>query len=129
MGLMPNVVWISLFGVMGVLCRYGIDSAFTRANAPFALSTLAINITGSFLAGLIYALGSSKDFSAGLQTGLLIGFCGGFTTFSAYTLQALMMLERGKIVPAFGYLLGSPLLGVVAAFIPVLLLKNFSAPS
>ena len=123
---MMNLAFVSSFGLLGVLCRYGLDSWISKFGAHFALGTLVINILGSLVAGTLYALSTVKDFSP-LQIGLMVGFCGGFTTISAYTVQALMMLERGKIFPAFAYLFGSPLLGVVAAFIPVLLLKNFAA--
>lgn len=121
---MQTILLISIFGVMGVLCRYGIDTIFGTWNDQFPTSTILINLLGSFAAGTIYALASQKDLSPIFQTGLLVGFCGGFTTFSAYTLQTMIMLERGRIIPALTYLAISPALGLIAASIPIYLLRK-----
>jgi len=118
-----QVIWISLLGVMGVLCRYGADTWFASSNENFPVTTFVINILGSMLAGLIYALSAGKEFSE-LQLALLVGFCGGFTTFSAYSLQTLVLFERGKIAPAIAYVLLSPALGLLAACLPVLVLRK-----
>lgn len=118
-----QLIWISIFGVGGVLCRYGADTLFAASNENFPLTTLVINILGSMLAGLIYALSAGKDFSD-MQLALLIGFCGGFTTFSAYGLQTLMMIERGKLAAAVTYLVMSPILGLAAAALPVVVMRR-----
>lgn len=121
---MQNIALISVLGVLGILCRYCIDQYLVSWNQQGPVTTLLINIVGSFLAGLIYALATSRHFSISLQSALLIGFCGGFTTFSAYTLQTLMMFERGKASLALAYLILSPVLGLLAAFIPYLVFKK-----
>ncbi|HEY8278467.1 MAG TPA: CrcB family protein [Bdellovibrionota bacterium] len=122
---MTGVLLISLFGIFGVLCRYGLDLAFAPWNESFPFSTFAINIFGSFLAGALYVLATHKNlFPPSLQTALLVGFCGGFTTFSAYSLQTMVLLERGKAGLAFFYLFASPVFGLLAAFLPVLLARK-----
>ncbi len=121
---MPAYAYLAVFGLLGVFSRYGIDRLIPTADFP--LATFLINILGSFLAGLVYALGERGQFSASLQTGLLVGFCGGFTTFSAYALQAVMMMDRGKVAPALAYLFVSPVLGLAAAWAPVLLMRKFA---
>lgn len=121
---MHHLLYIALLGILGVLCRYGVDQYFGDWNENFPLTTLVVNILGSFIAGTIYALGVHKDLSPTLQTCLLVGFCGGFTTFSAYALQTLTMLERGKMLPALAYFVVSPSLGLLAALIPVLVAKK-----
>lgn len=124
--LMTSVFYISFFGLLGLLSRYGVDQAFVKWNAQFPISTLLINLTGSLLAGIVYAISlENKDFPVALQTGLLIGFCGGFTTFSAYTLQTLQMIERGKVFPALTYLVISPTLGLIMAFLPIFIMRKF----
>ena len=120
---MQSFILISILGVLGVLCRFGVDTFLGKLNEEFPVATLIVNLFGSLLAGTIYALAAHKNFSSVLQTGLLVGFCGGFTTFSAYTLQTMMMLERGRVLPAFTYLFVSPCLGLLAAFVPVLLIR------
>ena len=114
---------VAFFGLLGVLSRYGIDRAFGGGDFPW--NTLAINVAGSFLAGLLYVLSERGNLSTNLQLGLLVGFCGGFTTFSAYTLQTMTMIEKGRWMPALAYLTVSPVLGLAAAFAPVLVAKRF----
>lgn len=123
---MPNIFLIAGMGVVGVLSRYGIDTLFTKWNESFPYSTLVINLLGSFIAGSIYALNTTKEMPETLQLGLLVGFCGGFTTFSAYALQTVVMLEKGKLFSAVLYLIFSPALGLLAAYTPLFLLRRFS---
>lgn len=119
---MQNLLWVIAFGILGISCRYGVDQMID--NSTFPLSTFLINMAGSFLAGLIFALGERQDLSPSLQTGLLVGFCGGFTTFSAYALQTFLLLEEERFLPAFGYLFLSPALGLLAAFLPIFVMRK-----
>lgn len=121
---MTNIILIAIFGIAGILFRYGIDSYLGGWNEVFPASTFAINLLGSFLAGSIYAFSVHRDISTNLQTALLVGFCGGFTTFSAYALQTVLMFERGKFTPAMLYFFITPALGLLAAFIPVFLARK-----
>lgn len=115
---------VAFFGLLGVLSRFGVDRAFGGGDFPW--NTLAINLAGSFLAGLLYVLSERGNLSTNLQLGLLVGFCGGFTTFSAYALQTMTMIEKGRWVPALVYLTVSPALGLAAAFLPVVVARRFS---
>lgn len=124
---MQSMALVSIFGVLGILSRYGVDSYFYSWNEKGPITTLVINILGSFLAGLIYALSTYREFSSTLQSALLIGFCGGFTTFSAYTLQTLMLIEKGKVSLALSYLVLSPAIGLLAAFIPYIVVRKLLA--
>jgi len=121
---MIEVSLIAVLGVLGVLCRYGVDQFFGTWNQTLPLTTLAINIVGSFVAGSVYAFGAYRAMPSSLHMGLLVGFCGGFSTFSAYALQSLMMLERGKTFHALSYLVASPVLGLLAAFVPLLIARK-----
>lgn len=106
-------VWIFAFGLVGVGLRYALETAGAGFTASFPWVTLLINVAGCFVAGFLFRL----DFSwpVELRTGLIVGFCGGFTTFSAYSLQAFLLLDRGAALPAMLYLFGSPVLGIFAA--------------
>ena len=119
-----ELVLVVVFGVAGVLARYGIDRAFVSWNVEFPGSTLFVNCVASFVAGSVYALGVHKNMSSSLQMILLVGFCGGFSTFSAYTLQSLTLIERGRPLVGLAYLVGSPLLGLLAALVPILLVRR-----
>ncbi len=120
-----NLVLIVLLGCVGIVCRYLVDSTLGSWNEGFPVSTLLINLVGSFLAGIIYALSVQKQISSNLQMGLLVGFCGGFTTFSAFALQTVAMIERGRFLPAILYFLMSPALGLLAALVPVFWARKF----
>jgi fluoride exporter len=119
-----NLALISIFGVIGILSRFGIDRLFFKWNEQFPISTLLINLIGSFIAGAVYAFNENRQLPEGLQLALLVGFCGGFTTFSAYTLQTLMMLERGRFLPAFMYAIASPALALIMAFVSVVVVRK-----
>lgn len=117
---MPQLFFIGVFGLVGIFCRHGTDQFFTEANQSFPVSTLVINVVGSFIAGLIFVIGEREGFPPAVQSGLLVGFCGGFTTFSAYALQTMQMLDKGRVAPGLVYLVVGPLLGLVAAAVPIL---------
>lgn len=119
-----HLIYIGLFGLTGVFCRFGLDKLLTVDNSNFPASTFAINIAGSFLAGLIFAFGERQEISPALQTGLLVGFCGGFTTFSAYALQVATMMDRERALQAVVYLVLSPLLSLAAAYAPIWALRR-----
>lgn len=121
---MTTLVSISFFGLLGVLSRFAIDRWFVDFNAEFPVTTFVINIIGCALAGCVYVVSERGIFSSHIQLGLIVGFCGGFTTFSAYALQTMSMLERGRVVPALVYLTVSPILGLAAAYMPVALAKR-----
>lgn len=124
---MKNALAISLVGVIGILSRYGLDTLFFEVNKEFPVSTLLINILGSMAAGAIYAYGVSERIPADLQTILLVGFCGGFTTFSAYALQTMTLLERGRLGVAALYMAISPVLGLLAAFAAMVAVRKLLA--
>lgn len=121
-----QVITIATFGIFGVLCRYGIDRFFSLWQAPFPLSTFFINMLGCFLAGLVWVLGNEKELiSLPLQTSLMVGFCGGFTTFSAYALQSLDLIQKNKLFWSLSYLILSPTLGLIAAYLGTLVARRF----
>lgn len=113
-----DLLYIMLFGMAGVLARYAV-ATFIGAHwaSPFPLGTFGINILGSFLIGVVYVLAVEKTaLSPELRLGLMVGFLGGFTTFSSYSLETLRLLEDAQYLPAILYLTLSPICGVVAAF-------------
>ena len=103
----------ALFGVCGVLARLGIDRGFAMVGATgFPWATLAINLVGSFAAG---AFGGTSALSAEWRQAIMIGLLGGFTTFSAFSLQSFRMIQAGQSAEAIAYLVLSPVLGVALA--------------
>jgi CrcB protein len=103
------VVLLALAGAAGVLARYGITQAFGAAAAPWTV--VAINVAGSFLLGLLAGFGAGED--ARLVAG--IGFLGGFTTFSTFSLDVFADLEAGRPGRALALVALSVGLGVAGA--------------
>jgi CrcB protein len=103
---------VAIGGVGGVLARYGITRATLHTDA-LIWSTVGINIVGSFLLGLIVAGGwLSRD----LETAVGVGFLGGFTTFSTFSVQIVLEADSGHTGTAALYLLLSVVGGIAAAF-------------
>ncbi len=108
------------FGSTGVLARYYIEQNLSHVPHSFPAATFTINILGSFLIGLLYVLVSEKSLiDAQIGAALSVGLLGGFTTFSAYSLQALQLFEQKKVGVALGYVVLSPVLGLLAAALAV----------
>lgn len=109
-------VFLAIFGIFGVFARYSINtlaSDIPGTNFPFA--TLAINIIGSFLIGVVYVLGTERLLlSEDLRIGLMTGLLGGFTTFSAFSLDVVKMGSEGQYLMSSLYLAASVGGGLVA---------------
>ncbi len=105
-----TVVLVAVAGAAGVLARYGLSTPFHGPALPWA--TVAINVAGSFLLGILV---SSHSFGEDTRTILGVGFLGGFTTFSTFSVQAFLDLEAGEPMRAFTYVAASVLLGLAAA--------------
>src|SRR6185312_17397645 len=105
-------------GAIGAGARYLIGRAFMHAGfIEFPWATLTINVTGSFLMGvLIEVLALRYNASNDLRTFLAIGILGGYTTFSSFSLEFATLYQRGDMTAAFGYVLASVVLGLLAVF-------------
>lgn len=99
---------ISLFifigaGLGGVM-RYWVSRlTYLFVNTNFPYGTLVVNVSGSFLMGLLFILIMNRisNFAPQLQAFLLIGFLGGYTTFSSFSIETLMLIENGSWLNAF----------------------------
>lgn len=91
------LLYLALGGALGTVARYGAGSfvsSWTGTSFPWA--TFAINVVGSFLLGVIVALADRAIISPELRTFLAVGFCGAFTTFSTFSLEALALIQGGR---------------------------------
>ncbi|HEY0790377.1 MAG TPA: CrcB family protein [Chthoniobacterales bacterium] len=105
-------------GAAGTLCRFGLSTWIThRAGPQFPWGTLAVNVAGSFLIGLILGWpdGLGRPAATPPVVALLaVGFCGGLTTFSSFSLQTLAMLLERRWAAGAGNVILSTLLCVLA---------------
>lgn len=115
-----NIILISIFGVLGVLTRYSADIFWEDKNHIFPYATLVVNILGCFIAGFIYTFLSKKlIISEQMARAIIIGFCGGLTTFSGYCLQSLNLMQHGDILKAFTFIVISVALGLATILLGI----------
>jgi CrcB protein len=112
-----NVVAIAVAGALGVLARHAVQVLVPRA-AGLPWGTFVVNVTGALAIGFIAAAAvHGLPMPLWLQETLTVGFLGGFTTFSALSLETVTLLDRGRVVAAAGYSLGSLAAGVAAVIV------------
>lgn len=123
-----KVLWfLGLFGILGVYSRF-FTSLFINKYFPseFPSATFAINLLGSFFIGFVFSVAVEKaHFSPALRMGLMIGFLGGFTTFSSFSLEGILLYERGKILYALSYFVLSPILGALCTLCGITLGRKY----
>jgi CrcB protein len=113
-------VAVAVGGALGSVGRFWLTTVMTALTGPrFPWGTLLINVLGSFVIGLVAGItlvpgrvGMHPDIRIFLMTGV----CGGFTTFSAFSLQTLELMQGGEIVLALGYVVGSVALCVLGTY-------------
>lgn len=114
-----NFLLVGLGGALGSMLRFYCQKWIAPFNpVSFPIGTFAVNIIGCFLIGYFYGISQrSNTFSIELQFLLMTGFCGGFTTFSAFTQEGLMLLQQQRITIFFLYFAASVLVGLGATFL------------
>jgi CrcB protein len=132
------VLAIATGGALGSVARYALNVAIqTRFAEPFPLGIMIINVGGSLLLGFLMRLSlETTGMSPEARLFLTTGFCGGFTTFSTFSYDALTLFETGALRSAWIYVIGSVGLSVAGAFAGVaaahhlgLLLRSKGIPS
>ena len=115
---MISVLWVALGGAVGSMARFGVNMAAPRfLGQSFPWATLTVNIVGSLLMGfLVSFLAEKYADQPDLRLFLLTGVLGGFTTFSAFSLDVLNLVQRGEAAMAFVYAMASVLLSIIAVF-------------
>jgi len=112
---------VALGGALGAMSRYAVDRSVSALIGPTVLGTFAANISGSFLLGFILAAASGRlGLSEEARIFLAVGFLGSYTTFSTLTVASVLLAGDGDWVGAALNILGSIVVGIVAAFAGVL---------
>ena len=106
-----NCLWVALGGALGAVGRYLCGMLPFLQRGSFPLATLLINLAGAFLIGLIAQIAAQRGMqNSGAVLFWKVGLCGGFTTFSTFSLESLTLLSSGKTLPAAAYIVSSVLL-------------------
>ncbi|MCH8858203.1 MAG: fluoride efflux transporter CrcB [Proteobacteria bacterium] len=125
---MNFVLAIAVGGGLGALGRHFLSTAVAGfIGGAFPWGILAVNVLGGLLIGLFVELDALRlSLTPELRTLLITGFLGGFTTFSAFSLDAVLLIERGDWTGAALYIGGSVILSIAALFIGLWLVRVFS---
>lgn len=116
--MIKNIFFVALGGASGSVLRYLVSHFTARVyNGHFPVATFLINITGCFLIGIAMgALGNDHQ-SQSLKLLAVTGFCGGYTTFSAFAYENLMLLNSNNLGVAVGYIFASIIFGIAAVWL------------
>ena len=118
-------LWVATGGALGSVGRYWLSGVVAaRVGETFPWGTLTVNITGSFVIGLLAAMTGPDGralASPGFRQFFLVGVCGGYTTFSSFSLQTLNLLRDGEWLYAGGNVLLSVILCMIGVWLGYLL--------
>ncbi|GGB58247.1 putative fluoride ion transporter CrcB [Roseibium aquae] len=127
---LPHLLLVMLGGGLGAGARYLVSAATLRVFGPgFPVGTLAVNVIGSLLMGILigWLVRHDASHASTLRSFLATGVLGGFTTFSAFSLDTAVLWERGEITLAMIYIAVSVLLSITAVFAGLALMRSLSA--
>ena len=114
-----NILLIGLGGFIGSIARYLVSRLNNHIEwLSIPVGTLAVNVIGSFLIGFLIGISEkSPILTVELRMFLMVGLCGGFTTFSSFSGENLMLMRNGQFLPLFLYTGLSILLGFTAVYL------------
>jgi len=114
-------------GAIGAMMRYGVGLAALRiVGHGFPWATLSVNVAGSFLMGALIAIFANVwQPDHAMKLFLITGFLGAFTTFSAFSLDAFNLYERGEVLSAIIYVTASVSFSIAALFVGLSLMRTF----
>ena len=121
-------VWIGIGGFLGANARYGLSRFVAdRLGGGFPYGTFLVNISGSLAIGVILIVLTERVVTdPAWRLLVVVGFLGGYTTFSSYTFEALTLMERGDWARAAAYVLGSNAIGLLACAIGMAVARSLS---
>jgi len=125
---MGTVFAVGVGGGLGALLRYYVASLVQPAGYAFNWGIFAVNISGGFMMGLIVEASALRfNLSPDLRSFLTVGILGGYTTFSTFSLDSALLLQRGEYLQAAGYIIGSVVLSILALFAGLWIVRTIYA--
>lgn len=115
---------VGLGGGVGSILRYLISVCFVRYQHTIPWATFIVNIVGCLLIGLLFGLSEKGSIISGeMKLFLMTGFCGGFTTFSAFSIESVQLWQNGNYFMLAVYVVGSVLLGCLSVWLGFQIVK------
>lgn len=112
--MLKSIFLIGLGGAIGSIFRYGVGVLVKKyLQSDFPVATFTVNLIGSFIIGILFGILSKTDQETSLKLFLITGVCGGFTTFSAFSLENMRLIQNGNTGLALLYIASSILLGIL----------------
>ncbi len=126
---MPTVLWVALGGAIGSAARYGVNVWSGRIlGSEFPWHTFIVNVAGCFTMGVLVSLMALKlNVGLEIRSFLTTGILGGFTTFSAFSLDFALLVERKTYGAALAYGVGSVVLCLIAVFAGLYLVRSLAS--
>jgi len=90
-----RIIWIGVLGSVGALARYELSRALHHRTERGGLPTMVVNLSGAILLGVLVGIDARRPIESDLMAGLTIGFLGGFTTFSTWVVDVVVVAEDG----------------------------------
>ncbi|MGD0566287.1 MAG: fluoride efflux transporter CrcB [Candidatus Goldiibacteriota bacterium] len=123
---MFNFILVIIGGAIGSVARFSLSTwvnQVMQTKSIFPYGTLAVNMIGSFLAGVVWGISTETTMKPETRIFLLVGFMGGFTTFSAYALESFNLFDNGEVKAAFMNILANNVFSLILVFAGVLTAK------
>lgn len=112
---MKEFLAVFIGGGIGSLARYGLNQGMSEYSFRFPVATLMVNILSCLIAGIVVSFIEQKFITSSItKTFLLVGFCGGFSTFSTLIRESLLLLEENRAGPMLFYTVCSVIFGLLA---------------
>ncbi len=122
---MIKVFLLIIGGAIGSALRFEVSTWMQRSMLySFPIGISSVNVIGSFLIGFCWSIAEAYNFSTNTRAFLFTGLFGGFTTFSSFALDTMVLMRTGEYKMALLNVLASNILGLIAAFLGIILGKN-----
>ena len=120
-------LWVGIGGFLGANARFGLSRLLVdRLGPAFPYGTLVVNLTGSLAIGVVLTLLLDRLAADRWRLLAVVGFLGGYTTFSSYAFEVVALLEGGRLTRAIVYALASNLVGLLACAAGIALARSLS---